>query len=146
MPSIGAASMRRRPLVGIQYRASRGEGDRSLLHLLDEQAIGAVGSAEDEHFLVVLPRNDERVDLVVPNRLQSVFGLVQAEPQPFDFRGELLAREVRQRMGMRPLCPFLRRVPAELAPNQCPLCVREVADDPTDGVRQFAHKRGMASI
>src|ERR1700722_5124584 len=65
----------RKPLVAVQNRAFRTDGDGTVLHLLDQRAVGAIGILEGVDLLSDPSPNHDRIDLAIPNGGERFIGL-----------------------------------------------------------------------
>src|SRR5262249_31057853 len=63
------------------------QGDGTLLHLLDEHQIRLLGGLEREELGTVRAVDDERIDLTLANRPQSLLSLFQLAPELPDLLG-----------------------------------------------------------
>ena len=76
-----SAKERREGLVAVNDQARVREGDRAIFHLLDQQAVGAVGTRNGVNMLAERPTHDDRVDFPAANDFERFLRLAKLGTQ-----------------------------------------------------------------
>ena len=76
-------------LVAVEHGAVGTQRDGALLHLFDQDAVGAVGILERVDELARSGADDDGIDVAVPDRVQRLLGFLEARPG-LPIRGEHL--------------------------------------------------------
>ena len=108
------------------------DGDGALLHLLDQRAVGRVGAAERVDAFAGRVGDEQRIHLAVADGPQRLLGLGQARAQSSS------STRSRSCAVVSLVGPIAR---PEVQPEQHPLRVGHVADDPAQRQRQLLDQR-----